>query len=102
MNFIKKLQNQSEKKRKLILWSIIIILSLFLGGFWINSSYKSLKNVSNINIFSGINISEIEKEIKEIQKIDFSFMTEEEIEEIKRDLERLEKELEEAASSIEE
>lgn len=102
MNFIKKLQNQSEKKRKLILWSIIIILSLFLGGFWINSSYKSLKNVSNINIFSGINISEIEEEIKEIQKIDFSFMTEEEIEEIKRDLERLEKELEEAASSIEE
>lgn len=44
MNFLEKLRNQPEHIRKLILWTIVIIIALILGSLWIYNSYQSIKN----------------------------------------------------------
>jgi type III secretory pathway component EscR len=44
MKFLEKLQNLPEGKRKIILWSVAIILSLFLLSFYIKNSQQKLRN----------------------------------------------------------
>ena len=41
--FLKKIQNQPEYIRKIILWITIIIVALALGSWWIYSSYWKIK-----------------------------------------------------------
>ena len=43
MDFLKKIQNQPEHIRKIILWAIVIIVALILGSWWIYSSYWKIK-----------------------------------------------------------
>jgi len=42
--FIKKIQNLPERKRKIILWSIVIVTGLSLLIFWFKSVQKAFKN----------------------------------------------------------
>jgi amino acid permease len=56
VSFIKKLQAKPKKERKIILWSIVIILALILGTLWIYSSYKNVENLKKRNIIDELNI----------------------------------------------
>ena len=53
-NFIIKLQNLSENKKKIILWTIVIILAVVMGIFWVGNAKKSFvkigKEISNIEM----------------------------------------------------
>ena len=42
---ILKLQNYPEKKKKIILWSIVAILAVIMGFFWVK---EAVSNVSKI------------------------------------------------------
>lgn len=64
MKLIKKLQNKSERERKIILWSIIIILGLILGSLWIYSSYRNIKSFKEQNTIKEQWIKKIEQQIK--------------------------------------
>ena len=44
MNFLKKIQNLSASKRKIILWVIITIIGLVLLTFWVKDFQIRLKN----------------------------------------------------------
>ncbi len=44
MKFVDELRQKPEKERKIILWTILIILALILGSLWIYISYKSIKD----------------------------------------------------------
>jgi amino acid permease len=56
VSFIKKLQAKPKKERKIILWSIVIILALILGSLWIYSSYKNIESFKKRNIIDELNI----------------------------------------------
>lgn len=56
MSFIKKLQAKPKKERKIILWSIVIILGLILGFLWIYSSYKNIQNLKEQHIIEELDI----------------------------------------------
>ena len=56
MSFIKKLQAKPKKERKIILWSIVIVLALILGTLWIYSSYKNIDNLKKRHIIDELNI----------------------------------------------
>lgn len=43
--FIRKLQNMPEEKKKAILWTIVIILGLILSFFWITMSKERLGKI---------------------------------------------------------
>ena len=45
-DFIIKLQNLPESKKKIVLWTIVIILGLIMGFFWINGTINSLQKLS--------------------------------------------------------
>ena len=50
---LEKLQGLSEKKKKIIIWVIVILLGLIMGGFWITGAIDSISKgpsqPSNIN-----------------------------------------------------
>jgi hypothetical protein len=43
--FLTKLRNLSEKKKKIILWTIIIILGLTMGFFWTRGVMRNLSKI---------------------------------------------------------
>ncbi|MBU2540247.1 hypothetical protein KJ786_03755 [Patescibacteria group bacterium] len=43
--FIKKLQGLPEEKKKIILWTVVIILGLILSFFWITISKERLGKI---------------------------------------------------------
>jgi len=54
-DFLLKLQNLPEQQKKIILWTIVGVLGLIMGYFWINSSIKRLENLD----LSGVKLPEI-------------------------------------------
>jgi len=53
-NFLTKLQGLPEDVKKLILWTIVTILAIIMGYFWIqevrNSTAKMEESVKSINL----------------------------------------------------
>ena len=53
-NFFERLQALSEQKKKIILWSIVAVLAVVMGFFWIRGAMDSLskigEGVQNIKI----------------------------------------------------
>jgi len=60
LDFLKKLQNKSLHTRKLILWSVVIILGLILAVIWINSSYKKIQKLKSEDIIEELNLPKLE------------------------------------------
>jgi hypothetical protein len=44
--FLEKLQNLPDNKKKIILWTIVIILAATMGFFWINETMNGLSKLS--------------------------------------------------------
>lgn len=78
MNILKKLRQQSEFKRKIILWLIVIIVGLGLVTFWIWNSYRKMKEFPKEKFIQELNLPEVEK----LPEIDF----------LEKELERIEEE----------
>jgi len=45
-NFLEKLRNLPEKKKKIILWTIVVILGLFMGFFWMKETISGVSEIS--------------------------------------------------------
>ena len=43
--FITKLQNLPEQKKKIILWTIVAILGLIMGFFWIRGAINGISKI---------------------------------------------------------
>lgn len=43
--FITKLQNLPDKQKKIVLWTIVVILGLIMSYFWINSAMKRFSTI---------------------------------------------------------
>jgi len=56
-DYIKKLQNLSEMKKKIVLWTIVVILAVVMGFFWIKGT---------INNFSKLNFGTIKNELPSV------------------------------------
>jgi hypothetical protein len=48
--FLTKLQSLPDRKKKIVLWTIVIILGLIMGFFWINGTINKLSNLPAVNI----------------------------------------------------
>ena len=63
-NFLKKLQNQPKYIRKIIFWTIIIIVSLFLGFWWIKNFQGKLKHFQGQGFIEELSPPSFEEEFK--------------------------------------
>jgi hypothetical protein len=66
MNFLKKIQQQPEYVRKLILWAITIIIGLGLIIFWFWSSYRGMRGFSKERFIQNLNFPSLKSETKNI------------------------------------
>ncbi len=73
-NFLTKLQNLPENKKKIVLWTIVSVLALIMGFFWIKGAMDGLskmgQSISNVQIpqinvpnIGGPNVQEIENQL---------------------------------------
>ena len=66
MNFLLKLQNLSAGTRKIILWSVVIVIGLGLLTFWFKNLQQRLKAFQPEEFIEGLNIPAFEKEIEKL------------------------------------
>lgn len=62
MKFIDELRKKSLRTRKMILWTIIIILGLILGLIWLYISYNSVQNLQSTNFIESLNMPNFNQE----------------------------------------
>ncbi len=87
-DFLNKIQKLSERKRKLILWLVIIIIGLIFFVFWIKNSAEKLRGLQK-EIFQ---LPSLGEELDKLPKVELPATSSEE-------LKQLEKELEEASAT---
>jgi len=46
--FITKLQNLPDKQKKIVLWTIVAVLAVIMGYFWVRGTMNSLSKIGNI------------------------------------------------------
>jgi len=76
--FIKRLQNLPEKKRKIIFWSVIIIIGLSLFILYIKTVNQRIKNFSGEKFIQELKTPPLKEEFKSIP----NFQMKENIEEL--------------------
>ena len=80
-DFIIKLQGLDEKQKKIIMWTIVGILAVTMGFFWIKTTLYKIENMGEINLnlpeFENTENAEIEMPVENIQN---NFESKEEIE----------------------
>ncbi len=77
MRFLEKLQNLSERKRKIILWSIVIIIGISLFTFYIKNVQQRLKSLRGEEIKEQLKIIELQEKLKRLPKIEMPEISEE-------------------------
>jgi len=72
MNFLRRIQSLPESRKKIILWSVIIVIGLALFILWIKNAQEKLK------IFQGrgLNLPSLKEELKGMPKIEMPEISE--------------------------
>ena len=78
MNFFEKIQNLSEGKRKIILWSVVIIIGLPLFILWVKNVQEKLKSFPK----GESKIPSLRQELQGLPRIELPEINEEELKKI--------------------
>ena len=70
MNIIGKIQNQPERIRKIILWSVIVFLGFIFLFLWIQSLKSRLEATKERNIFEELQVPQLEKKVESLPKVE--------------------------------
>jgi type II secretory pathway component PulM len=65
-DFIKKIQDLPEKKRKILLWTIIAVLGITLFIFYVKNISQRIKSFQGRNIIEELKIPSLKQEIENI------------------------------------
>jgi len=60
MDFLKKIQSLPEKKRRIILWTVVVIVGLPLSFLLINSFQKKLKDFKIEELKNDLNLEKLD------------------------------------------
>ena len=93
-DFLKKIQNLPEKKKKIILFSIVGILALVLLVWWAKNIQNKIKNLNPEDIKKELQIPLIEEGLKKAPKFEMPTISEEQLKELEKAGKDLEEELE--------
>jgi len=79
LNFLNKIQNLPERKRKTIFWLIVIIVGIFLLIWWVKNLQTHIKSFRSEKIQGGLQLPELEEELKNLPKFEVPEISEEEL-----------------------
>ncbi len=60
MDFLKKLQSLPEKKKRIILWTAVIVLGAFLSFFIIRNLQEKLKDFKTEELKNDLNLEKLD------------------------------------------
>jgi len=72
MNFLRRIQSLPESRKKIILWSVIIVIGLALFILWIKNAQEKLKIFQG----GGLNLPSLKEELKGMPKIEMPEISE--------------------------
>ena len=89
MDIIGKIQNQPERIRKIILWSVIVFLGFIFLFLWIQSLKSRLEAAKERNIFEELQVPQLEKKVESLPKVEIPKpppLSEEELKKLEEEL----------------
>lgn len=69
MNFLHKLQNLPEQKRRIILWLVLIIVGLGLLNWWVKNFQGKLKSFEMEEFKKELELPSLEEELKNLPEL---------------------------------
>ena len=79
MNFLNKIQNLPEGKRKTIFWLIVIIVGISLLIWWAKNLETRIKNFKSEKIKEELQLPKLEEGLKSLPKFEVPEISEEEL-----------------------
>lgn len=70
MQFLEKLQKQPKHIRKIILWTVVVIIGLALVFWWVKSIQRSVRGFQEQEFIEKLNLPSFGKGLKEFPKIE--------------------------------
>lgn len=67
MGFLNKIQNKSDKTKRMILWAVIVVLGAGLLLNWVINVKKNFKELASGNLVEKLGIPPIDGEISKFQ-----------------------------------
>lgn len=86
MNFLTKIQNLPEKNRRIIFWSVVVIISLILLTFYVKNFQQRLKSFKIEEVKEQFQIPSLQEELKELPEIEMPKIKEEELKKLEEEL----------------
>jgi len=72
MNFLRRIQSLPESRKKIILWSVIIVIGLALFILWVKNAQEKLKILQG----GGLKLPSLKEELKGMPKIEMPEISE--------------------------
>jgi len=91
MGFIESLQEKPERTRKIVLWTIVVIVALLLMGIWLWDMNRALQALRKQPFVEKLHLEELKAEIKEDTSLLELEFPQEQLEALEQDLEELQK-----------
>ena len=70
MDILNKLQGLPEKRKKIILWAIMIVVAIFLLKFYVQNIQRGIKSIDGEKIKEELRIPELEQDLRELPKFE--------------------------------
>jgi hypothetical protein len=70
MNFLEKIRNLPEKRRKIILWSVMVVVAGLLIFFFVKSVGNKFSNFNAQELKNGLGIPELQEKMQELPKVE--------------------------------
>jgi len=71
VNILQKIQNLPESQRKIILWSLVVIIGLVLLIFVFKNFQKRMEKLQTESLKEELNIPLLEEELKNLPELNY-------------------------------
>jgi ABC-type Na+ efflux pump permease subunit len=98
MKFLDKIRNKPKRTRKIILFSVVIVLGLLLVSLWIFNIRRVINNFDKEGFIEKLNVPDFDEQMKGFQNIEIPDnlklpdMSEEDFKKFEEEIKRLEEE----------
>jgi hypothetical protein len=92
-NFLRNLQSQPDKVKKIILWSTVSVVGFILILLWWFFIFqRALKNFNSENLKKGFNLPELEEKLGNLPPLETPKINEEELKKLEEEIKKIEEE----------
>lgn len=92
MDILEKIRNQSETKKKVILWTTIIVIGLVLFLLYLKNTQNSIKNFKSIELKEKFRLPSLGEELKGWPKFEMPEVAEQELKKIEEEIKKIDEE----------